>query len=353
MHKSAYCEYIKRKYFDAIHPALGFLVKLISFVCLSFIVIACEQAEPEPQNYHIGVINPNKGTQSMNRGFIEGLAEYGYEEGQNTTFISALNKTGLDKTLLEMIRQNVDLIFTVTTGATKNAITAAKTKNIPVVFALYDPVSSGIIKSHSTVGKNITGIKMRGNVPKALDWLLKLSPGIKTILVPFKLDTPATKKSLNDLRKAALTRDIKLIEREINTPTDIPEMFQNMPDNIDAVFLVHSIFISSHTEKIAKEAAKRKLPLGGGTSTYHKGALITFGVNGSKVGRQASRMAHLILQGAKTEDIPLEIADFYLGINLETAHNAGIPVSNTILSHADYIIPFKNNGIKNVEFNTQ
>jgi len=341
MRKLIYCIYKKRKNSQAINPQLFFLAKVISVVCLSFIIASCGQTGPESQKFLIGVINPNQGTQDMNKGFIEGLADQGYVAGKNATFITALNKTEIDKALQEMLKKNADLIFTVTTPATKKAVAAAKTKDIPVIFALHDPVSSGVIKSLSTVNKNITGVQIRGSVPKALDWLLRLSPDIDTILVPVTFDTPASQESLDDLRKAALTKDINLVLREINTPSDIPLIFQNMPENIDAVFLIHSIFISSHTEKIVREAAKRKLPVGGGTSTYHKGALITFGVSAIEVGRQASRMAFQILQGIKTENIPVETAEFYLGINLETAHIADIQVSNTILSRADFIIPYK------------
>jgi putative ABC transport system substrate-binding protein len=304
-------------------------------------VNSCGPTEPDPQNYLIGVINPNKGTQDMNSGFIAGLADQGYVAGKNTTFIEVLNNAEIDTALQEMIKKDVDLIFTVTTPATKKTIAAAKSKNTPVVFALNDPVSSGIIKSLSTVNENITGVQIRGSIPNALDWLLKISPDIKTILVPVKFDTPATKQSLDDLRKAALTKNINLVLREINTPPDIPVIFENMPESIDAVFLLHSIFISSQTEKIVEEAGKLQLPVGGGISTYHKGALITFGANHSEVGRQASRIAHQILQGAKNENIPVEMAEFYLGINLETAHMAGTPVANDILSQADFIIPYK------------
>ena len=341
MRKLFYCNYKKINFPEDSNQMLYFLAKLITVACFSFIFTACGQTKPEPQNFIIGVINPNKGTQNMNKGFIEGLADQGYVAGKNTTFITALEKTEIDKALQEMLQKNADLIFTVTTPATKKAIAAAKTKDIPVVFALHDPVSSGIINNLSTEKKNITGVQVRGSVPKALDWLLKVSPGIKSILVPVKFDTPASRQSLDDLHKAALTKDINIVLREIDTPKDIPLIFQNMPENIDAVFLLHSIFISSHTEIIVREAAKRKLPVGGGTSTYHKGALITFGVNSSEVGRQASRMAHQILQGVKTENIPVEMAEFYLGINLETAHSAETSISNTILSSADYIIPYK------------
>jgi putative ABC transport system substrate-binding protein len=345
--------YLKENVLPPFKQPGNFLTRLITVFCLSFLLIACGQSEPKPRGFTIGIINPNSGTQDMTRGFIEGLADQGYVAGKNTTFITAFDENAFDQMLQKMVKKDVDLIFSVTTPATKKAIKAAKGKDIPVVFAVHDPVRSGIMKSLLANGKNVTGIQIKGSIPKALDWLLTLSPDIDTVLVPVHFDTPATKQSLDDLRKAAQTKNINLVVREINRVEDIAKIFQDLPEEVDAVFLVHSIFISSHTDKIVKEAGRHRLPVGGGISTYRQGALITFGVNHIEVGRQASRLAQQILQGAETKNIPVETADFYLGINLETARSAGITVSDTILSYADDIIPLKDSGSKDVKLNTQ
>ena len=343
--------------YEILHPCLLpaeiFSGRLIAVVCLSFIMLACSPPESTQNNYTIGILNPNLGTEDMNRGFIEGLADLGYQNGVNTTFISASTVSEFDNRLKDMIEKKVDLIFSVTTPATRKAVIATKGKDIPVIFAVNDPVESGIIQSHSSIEKNISGIQIKGSIPKALDWLIALSPDMDTILVPVQFDTPATQQSLDDLQKAAQIKNIELVVLEVNSVKDIAETFQDLPAEVDAVFLVHSIFISSHTDEIVKEAGRHHLPVGGGISTYNKGALITFGVNHIEVGRQASRLARQVLQGTKTENIPVETAEFYLGINLETARSAGITVPNSVLSFADYIIPLQEGSKKDVKLNTQ
>jgi putative ABC transport system substrate-binding protein len=328
------------------------LIELLFLGCLAFVLLGCGKTGTEPDNYLIGVINPNKGTENITIGFIEGLASQGYVIGKNLNIIKALGGTDFDRIFTEMIKQDVDLLFTITTPATKKALAAIKNMDIPVVFALHDPVRSGIVKSLTAVKKNVTGIQIRGSIPKALDWLLTLTPAIDTIFVPVHFDTPATNQSLGDLRQAAQRKNIRLVVQEVHSVPDIEKVFQNLPEDVDAVFLVHSIFISSHTDQIVGMAEKYRLPVGGGISTYNKGALITFGVNHVEVGKQASSMAGQILQGTKTENIPIETAEFYLGINMETARMAGIKVSNTILSYADDIIPLKDDR-EDVKLNTQ
>ena len=321
-----------------------FLFCLLVSSCLLINLQACSKADQTSEGYLVGVINPNKGTQGFNKGFIEGLTSHGFVEGGNIRYIQALNTDDQTKALEEMIASKVDLIFTVTTPATKNAYSAVKGKGIPLVFAVYDPVSGGIIKSLSNPGENITGIQIRGSVSKALDWLLRLSPESKNIFVPVKFDSPATKLSLSDLQEAAAIQGVALFVHELSGPADIKKAFADRAQNIDAVFMLHSIFISSHAEEIVLEAMKYRLPVGGGTATYSMGALITYGVFAKEVGKQASRLASLILQGTQAEEVPAEIAEFFMGVNMETAHKAGITIPSDILVHADEIIPYKGNG---------
>jgi putative ABC transport system substrate-binding protein len=294
--------------------------------------------EQKPAHYLIGIINP-KGAQAINQSFIEGMAQYGYVDGENTTFIKAVTLAEIDNTLQELLKQKADLIFTITTPATKKAIAAARKKNIPVIFALHDPVAAGIVKSLTQQDENVTGIKLRGSVPKALDWLLVLSPGIKNILVPVKFDTPAARQSLEDLRTAAKTENVLLKVLELSNQAEIEKVFTEDVQKVDAVFLLNSVFISTHKQQIVDEAVKHKIPVGGGISTFNKGPTITFGIQTQKVGQQASRLAQLILKGTDAKNIPIETADFFLGINMKTAQDAAITVPNDILMHADIIFP--------------
>jgi ABC-type uncharacterized transport system substrate-binding protein len=67
--------------------------------------------------------------------------------------------------------------------------------------------------------------------------------GIKTILVPVTFDTPAPKLNLEDLRQAAELKGINLIIPELSSPEDMPKAFEENRQKVDAVFMVHSIFI--------------------------------------------------------------------------------------------------------------
>jgi putative ABC transport system substrate-binding protein len=69
-----------------------------------------------------------------------------------------------------------------------------------------------------------------------------------------------------------------------------------------------------------------------------QGALVSFGVDLSNVGRQAARLADQILQGQSPAELPVEQAEFSLTINLKTAEAIGLEIPDEILSQAGRLI---------------
>ena len=66
--------------------------------------------------------------------------------------------------------------------------------------------------------------------------------------------------------------------------------------------------------------------------------MVTYGQNAFRIGQLAAVLAHKILQGNSPASLPVEITDFFLGINLKTADMIGIDISDDILHVADTII---------------
>ena len=312
------------------------ILLIISLLICCVMISSC--SEPgNKENFTVGVLNPNKGNREISSGFIEGLKK---KSTKQIIFIEAGCKgtCNIEAALTDLMTHDPDLLFTVTTPATKKAKEMTKGKNVPVIFAMHDPVGSGIINSLASPGGNLTGIQIRGSVPKALDWLLSVSPAAKNIFVPVKFDTKAAKQSLSDLKEAAETIGVQLVVAEVDTLEELKASLDSMPENIHAIFLVHSILTHSNTEAIVEAAIKRKLPIGAGSALYENGVTVSYGLDTFQTGKQASRLANMALQGEPAGSIPTEVADYFLGINLITANAAGLEIPNDILIQADYII---------------
>ena len=297
----------------------------------------CQQ-QPTKKQYLVGIINPNAGTQDISAGFIGELANSGFVEGENTTFLEHESNFEIDEVIRDLISRKADLIFTVTTPATLKTKEATRGKNIPVIFAMQDPVDSGIIPSLARPEKNITGVQIRGSVPKTVEWMMAVKPAMKHLFVPVKFDTKAADQSMEDLRNSATQMGIRLSHVEVNDQTELDAALAAIPDDADAIFILHSIFIQSNTEKLVQAAIEKKLLIGSAAAQSDKGVTISYGMIAEKTGRQAGRMAGLILQGRKAVDIPAEIADFFVGINLQTAAASGIHIPLDVLQQADIIV---------------
>jgi putative ABC transport system substrate-binding protein len=316
----------------------GLSVLLTMIVMIIFITyIGCERQQ-ESRKYVVGFVDPNPGEKEGARGFLNNMPKFGYIEGKNMKYIKSEGKKDIEAALKDMVSKHVDMIFTVTTPASKMAKKITEGTNIPVVFVVYDAVESGLVKSLIDPGGNLTGIQLRGSVPKTVEWLLKVMPRTKHIFVPVKFDTGAARMSMEDLKQSAAKSGLKLTVSEVGTAGELRASMSRMPKYIDAVFIIHSILIVSNIDEIIDTAIRRKIPLvSSGHDHYKRGALISYGNVDDRTGFQAARLANSILRGTPPADLPVEIADFSLGINLNTARLIGIEISNDILQQTEYI----------------
>ena len=308
---------------------------------LTFVLACCSEAQLS-KSYTVGVVNLNKEHEKIFLGFKKGLADFGYTEGQNITYLyngSRSRMPDLENDLHSFINRKVDLILSITTPATKKTKMMTVGTGIPVVFApVFDPVKSGIVQSLVKPGGNLTGIKVGGNSGKALEWLLKISPQTKNIFVPFNSKNKATVQSLQGLQKAADSAGVTLAVHDVHNKKELALLFNNLPQGIDALWLLNSHFLVEHTGMFVDTAIRQKLPLGSSTSRVDGGVMVTYGQNALRTGELAAGLAHEILQGRSPASLPVEITDFFLGINLKTADTIGIDISDDILHVADTII---------------
>ncbi|MFC1751040.1 ABC transporter substrate-binding protein, partial [Pseudomonadota bacterium] len=276
-------------------------VAIVVFVSIVIIYLNLFESVKPEKKYLIGIVNPSHSMQSATPGFISTLDEYGYRDGENARYIIVNDKKGLDAGIDELIRQNVNLIYSVSTPVTNKVKAATRESRIPVVFIMHDPVSSGVISTLENPGGNLTGIQVRGSTPKALEWLRQIEPSATHVFAPIGFDTHAAKQSLGDLEGAIEQAGFKLSTASVNSTEQLSTVLANMPDDTDAIFLLHSLMLFSNIEAISKYAVEKRIPIV--SSHYHSKVLFSYGVDGYRVGEQSARIAHSILIGNSPSDI--------------------------------------------------
>ena len=314
-------------------------LSLVGAVLTGLLLAACGSSEPKV--FTIGVVNLSAGAEAALDGFKGGMDDLGYVEGENATYLYDGPVSGadaLEQAARELVGRDVDLVFSLTTPATIEVKRAVEGTDIPVVFvAVWDPVSAGLVDSQIRPGGNLTGIRGGGQMPKTLDWLQQVAPGIRRCFVPYNPQEPASVLALADLGKAAESLGVELLAPEVRTSEELGERLSDLPAGTDAIVVLPGAFFLRYIAQFERIAIERKLPMASGPVPGGK-ALITYGPDVGMMGAQASRLAAKILEGAAPADLPVETPKFFLGINLRTAAAIGINIPDDILQQANEIV---------------
>lgn len=295
------------------------------------------------KTYTVGIVNPSAGLVDVVKGFKEGMEARGYQEGGNITYLYDGPLGGIDKVdaaISNMLAKDPDLIYSLTTPASRKLKKALANTDIPGVFApVFDPVIAGIVDSLARPGGEMTGVKVRGSTAKALEWLLSIVPDVKRIFIPFHITDKAASLTLDDLRETAEKLHIELVTEDVTTGEEIETALTRIPANTDAIWLTCSHLLFSNVDKIVKAAEDRNIPVASSThSRQRSGILVAYGEDDVRLGRQAARLADKLLKGASPENVPVENAEYILVVNLKTASKLGIKVPDTVLKQADVIV---------------
>ncbi|MGB9326033.1 MAG: ABC transporter substrate-binding protein, partial [Pseudolabrys sp.] len=108
----------------------------------------------------IGILSPELPPPGFLEAFRQGLRELGYVEGQNIAF-EIRSAEGYGQRLAALANHLVELKVDVIVAVNTQSVQAAKkaSTTIPIVMTrIADPVKSGLVRSLSKPGGNITGL---------------------------------------------------------------------------------------------------------------------------------------------------------------------------------------------------
>lgn len=317
------------------------LQHILLILMINIVLTACSQTA-ESAIITIGVVNLSPSLDITVEGFKVGMADLGYIEGENVIYVyegAAGHPDNLDSIVQNVMMQEPDLILSMTTPATLRIKSATADSQIPVVFApVFNPVGSGIADSFNSSGNNLTGIRAGGHIPKVLEWYSAIVPDVRRLLTLHNPDDDASIQALTELQDAANKVDIEIVVVEARSNDEVASSINAIPNNIDAIFALNISLVAINMETIVDIASEQNIPVFAGGNQYDQGAVMSYGVNLFQMGDQASRIADQILRGATPEDIPIELTDFFLGINLQSAEAIGLTIPNEVLEQSDEII---------------
>jgi putative tryptophan/tyrosine transport system substrate-binding protein len=287
---------------------------------------------------------PLNASQHFIDGFLKGLAEAGFIEGESVTIV--LRPGGGNQSLQErandLVQEGVSAIMA---GPPPAALAARRaTATIPIVFTSgADPMKLGLVSSYNRPGGNATGfhIQFIQLVEKRLSLLHELAPEVLRIAVLVNPANPNAQTIERNATNAAqvLGREFKIFRAD--TDDEINAAFTNLVDwGAGAVFVGPDPFYYRQNAQIASLAMRHKLPISSMESSFvDVGGLMSYGPNLTDLYRQAGVFIGRILNGEKPAEIPVQQpTTFEMVINLKTAKALGITIPQSIMLSADKVI---------------
>jgi putative ABC transport system substrate-binding protein len=316
---------------------LGVLVALVA-------VQACGAGSSQPgTDLTIGLVTNNPNGLRNVQGFVDGMAQLGYVEGDSVTYLYAdepRSGTDLDRELEGFVASGVDLVFTAGTPTGVAAYRIMGGTAIPIVFGVIaDPVAAGVMEDLSHPGQNMTGVRLGTDQGRRLELLLEIAPTTDRILVPYNPADSAASSAVAQVSRFAGELGVELVLAEAPTDADVTELLESPPEGIDAIFLVPDSMVNARLADIVRLATSLGLPTSGpSTAQVEEGSLMTYGFVHERAGAQAARIADQVLRGTDPGDLPVEDAESFLAVNLATAKEIGLEVTDAFLQQAEIIL---------------
>ena len=311
--------------------------------------VAQAQTKPAKKIWRIGFLSPRGRPASFDAdfigGFLSGMRERGYAEGNNLVIdwrFADGDLAPLPGLAAQLVQLKPDVIVT----AGPQAISAVQkaTSTIPIVMAVVvDPVGSGLVTSLAQPGGNTTGNSM--NIieisAKYLEMLLGMAPRLTRVALLLNPTNNASAALLASVQAGAKTTGVTLLPVEARTTAEIEAAFARMKrDRAGAVIVQPDALFNSQSRAIAGFALKQRLPSIYGLREYtDAGGLMSYGPSFTESFRRAAYFVDRIFKGAKPADLPVEQPNKYeLFINGKTAKTLGLKIPYSLLITAEKVI---------------
>jgi len=251
--------------------------------------------------------------------FVTSIAAHGYTAPSTEITLLTPNADPLSWgfEVRKLNSSRPDLI--VTYGAPASLTAVRESAGIPVV-------SVDVFASELPV-KGVCGVSSRVSMVTLLKTLLEIRPCQRIGVLYTPLES-GSQQQLDDVKKVATKLGISVLEGGVSTAAALDGELNRLLDRCDAVVVTEGGLFGRQFEQIISRSKARKIPI---VSTMpdsaKRGAIVSLEINPQEQGYLAAEMAGRILEGAKTEFLPLVPPHrIDLIINVRRAREIGIKI---------------------------
>ncbi len=303
----------------------------------------CGNQREEKAQYKIGIVQlvNHDAANTARDGFVAALADNGFVEGDNTTFIERNGQneqSNLEGIAQTFINEEVDLICAVSTSTAQ--VMAAATSEIPIVgTAITDYEEARLVERNDAPGYNVTGTSDQNPIEKQGALIVQLVPDVQTVGILYNSSEINSQLQVAHMKQYLQEQGIAVQEGAFSNINDMQQTAQNLAEVVDVIYLPTDNTVASAVPQVISVTDEARIPvICGEVAQVEGGGTATYGIDYYKLGYHTGEMAVKILSGeAEPSAMPIEYAaeeDLALAVNKEEADRIGLVIPQEIMEQA-------------------
>ena len=288
---------------------------LVAALVLSLVFVTTAAFAQAPVTVGIIQYASHPSLDNCTEGFLLGLAEGGYVQGENLEidFQNAMaDMATSDMQAKLMVSQGEQMVVGVATPAAMSAYSATAESGTPVVFvAVSDAVAAGIVESNEVPNTNCTGVSDVLNLDAQVQMIRAFLPEAKTIGIIYTVSEPNSITNLAKLREIAPEYGFAIEAIGITSASEVSiaagsliqlgvDLINNFTDNL----------VVENLPAVLIACEEANIPVfGSEVEQVVNGCLATQGIDYVELGKAAGRMAAEVLKGADPMTMPVGLID--------------------------------------------
>jgi len=280
------------------------------------------------------------------RGFIDGLAEAGFVDGENikiTLYNPQTDPSTMTQQAQKLIRKS-NLVLGIATPAAQALANAAEDlgKDTPILFtAVTDPVDAKLVTSNESPGGNITGTNDMNPIVEQISLIKELLPTATKLGIIHTASEPNSELQATLAKEEAEKEGLVVTIKKITAVTDLEQVANQLASSVDVLYIPTDNTIVASMGIINEVVMQNGIPaIVGEPNAVDGGGSITYGIDYYKLGKLTAEMAVQILADGKLpKDIPsIGLSEYSLIINKKQLDEIGVEVPQSLLDKADRVI---------------
>lgn len=271
-------------------------------------------------------------------GFLQGLKEAGYVEGDNLTvlFQNAQADTGTNAQIAQsFVSQNVNMICAIATPSAQAAYNAVQTAgaDIPVIFtAVSAPIEAGLANDDGTPVGNVTGTSDLLPIQKQLELIRALLPNAAKIGLLYTSSETNSEVQAAQYEAAAADYGFEIVTATVTAGNEVSQAVEALLPQVDCLSMLTDNTVVSYLAVVLAAAQNAGKPVfGSEIEQVSLGCVAAEGLDYVALGKQTGEMAVRVLKGEKAQDIPFEtIKESALYLNTEVVSSLGLTIPDAL-----------------------